>query len=118
MTAPWPSEEARDLYVRFLELELAIMKNASLGTVDPAVLAKFSSLLGEHFPRTMLYMESKLSGDVAEGLTEEIRAFAWAEARALPDESGQARVCGSWTETEIARDMDECFRQARARAGM
>lgn len=118
MPAPWPSKEAKELYVRFLELELAIMKNAARGTVEPVVLEEFNALLVEHFPRTMLYIEKKITIEVAGGLTDEIRAVAWAEARARPDEGGQARVSGAWTESEISADMDECFRLARERAGL
>jgi hypothetical protein len=118
LPAPWPSEEALERYIKFLELELLIMKNASEETVDPALLGEFNTLLSESFPRTMIYMEKKIASDVTGGLTEDIRAFAWAEARALPDESGQARVPGSWTESQISDDINECFKIARERAGM
>lgn len=118
MPAPWPSEEALERYIKFLELELLIMKNASEETVDPALLDEFNSLLSEFFPRTMTYMEKKIASDPAGGLTDDIRAFAWAEARALPDESGQARVPGSWTESQISDDINECFKIARERTGM
>ncbi len=118
MTSEWPSEEARERYVRFLTLELELMRNASAGTVDTSVLEEFNSLLEEHFPRTRRYIEGRLSSGVPGGLTDEIRAVAWAEARARPDETGQAKVEGAWTEDEIARDMNECFRLARERAGL
>ena len=118
MPAPWPSEEALELYIKFLELELLIMKNASEGTLDPELLGEFNTLLEASFPRTMIYMEKKIATDITGGLTDEIRAFAWAEARALPDESGQARVPGSWTESQISDDINECFKVARERAGL
>ncbi len=117
MPSPWPSEEALERYIRFLELELLIMKNASDDTLDPELLGEFNALLEESFPRTMLYIQKKIASDVAGGLTDEIRAFAWAEARALPDEPGQARVPGSWTESQISDDINECFKVARERAG-
>lgn len=118
MPAPWPSDAAMERYIRFLELELLIMKNASEDTMDLELLGEFSNLLQEWFPRTMLHMQRKVAGDVAGGLTDEIRAVAWAEARALPDSSGQARVPGSWTESQISKDMNECFKVARERAGL
>lgn len=118
MAVPWPSEEAREMYIRFLELELEIMKNAAAGTVDEKVLSDFNILLEKHFPRTLLYVQKMLSSDVAGVLTDEMRAVAWAEARAVPDESGQARVHGPWTESEISEDMNECFREARERSGL
>lgn len=55
----WPSEEAKERYIRFLELELRLMKNASEGTVDPDLLTAFNSLLDESFPRTKAYLEKK-----------------------------------------------------------
>lgn len=118
MAVPWPSDSVREKYIRFLELELKIMKNASTGDVDERVLTEFNVLLERQFPRTMLYMRKKLPLDVAGGLTDEIRAVAWAEARAVPDESGQARVHGPWTESEISDDINDCFREARERAGL
>lgn len=118
MAVPWPGGEARERYVRFLELELRIMKNASSGDVDEQLLSEFGSLLDRHFPRTMLYMRKKLASDMAGGLTDEIRAVAWAEARSVPDEAGQARVHGPWTESEISDDINDCFREARERAGV
>ena len=118
MSAPWPSAESRERYIRFLELELKIMKNASLGTVDPELLSEFDSLLEESFPRTMLFITKKLAIDIAGGLTDEIRAVAWAEARAVPDECGQARVVGAWTSGEISEDINDCFRVARQRSGL
>lgn len=118
MSITWPSEGARERYVEFLELELRVMENAAEGTVDPALLDRFNKLLEERFPRTRLYMEKKLNTDAGGGLTDEIRAIAWAEARAVPDGSGHARVPGAWTESQISDDMNECFRAARERAGI
>jgi len=118
LPAPWPSDAAMELYIKFLQLELLIMKNASRETLDPELLSEFNTLLEESFPRTLLYMRKKIASDVAQGLTDEIRAFAWAEARALPDSSGQARVSGSWTESQISEDINECFKVARERAGL
>ncbi len=118
MSITWPSEGARERYIEFLELELKVMKKASEGAVDPALLEKFNELLEDGFPRTKLYMEKKLSTDAGYGLTDEIRAIAWAEARAVPDGSGHARVPGAWTESQISDDINECFRIARERAGI
>ncbi len=116
MTAPWPGEGARETYIRFLELELGIMKNAAEGIVDAALLQEFNALLQESFPRTKRYLESRLGTDFTDGLTEEIRAIAWAEARSVPGEDGKAKVAGEWTEAKIGEDMNECFRIARERA--
>lgn len=117
VSTTWPSGEARERYIEFLELELRVMKNASEGTFDPALLDRFNRLLDEWFPRTRLYLEKKLSADAGGGLTNEMRAIAWAEARAVPDGSGQARVPGAWTESQISDDINECFRVARGRSG-
>lgn len=116
--ALWPSEEAKERYIRFLELELRLMKNASEGTVDPDLLTAFNGLLDESFPRTKAYLEKKLASDVAGSLRDEIRAVAWAEARALPGREGQAKVSGAWTQNQISDDISECFRVARKRAGL
>ncbi|HEY5531249.1 MAG TPA: hypothetical protein VIK22_04550 [Candidatus Anoxymicrobiaceae bacterium] len=116
MTAQWPGGGARETYIRFLELELGIMKNAAERIVDAALLQEFNALLQESFPRTKRYLESKLGTDVTDGLTEEIRAIAWAEARSVPEEDGKAKVAGEWTEAQIGEDMNECFRIARERA--
>jgi hypothetical protein len=118
VSSTWPSGEARERYIEFLELELRVMKNASEGTIDPALLERFNRLLDEWFPRTRLYLEKKISADAGGGLTDEIRAIAWAEARALPDGSGHARVPGAWTESQISDDINECFKAARRRAGL
>ena len=118
MTVKWPSDEAREKYIRFLELELRVMKSASEQVIDPELLGEFKALLEASFPRTLSYMETKLPTDAADSLTEDIRALAWAEARAVPGQEGSAFVEGSWTEREISEDINECFRLARSRAGL
>jgi len=118
LSAPWPSEEARETFTKFLELELSLMECASGGKVDPVVLGEFNSLLEESFPRTRAYIEKKLCGDMSIEIFNELSTFAWAEARAQGDAGGQALAVGTWTESEIARDINECFEVAKRRRGL
>ncbi len=98
MSPTWPSEQARETYIRFLELEIQLMRNASEGRVDDELLERMTSLLSSSFPRTRAYLEKKLEGDVAALVSGELRTMAWAEARSRPGEGGQASVPGTWTE--------------------
>ena len=117
LSAPWPSEEARERFIEFLELELSLMECASSGTFDPDVLAEFNSLLEVSFPRTRAYIEKKLDSDMSVEIFNELSTFAWAEARSQPDAGGQSQVVGTWTEGEIAQDINDCFEVARRRRG-
>jgi len=118
LSAQWPSEQARERFIKFLELELSLMECASGGEVDPVVLGEFNSLLEESFPRTWAYIEKKLSGDMPIEIFNELSTFAWAEARAEGEANGQTLVVGTWTEGEIARDINECFEVAKKRRGL
>ncbi|MBU4194225.1 MAG: hypothetical protein KKE79_01440 [Actinobacteria bacterium] len=118
MPESWPSEQARERFVRFLELELRVVKGASGGDLDPSLLGEFNDLLASSFPRTTAFIEKRLAGDVASGLSDETRMVAWAEARSVAGGAGKARVTGAWTEREIAEDINDCFREARARLGL
>lgn len=118
MSAPWPSEEARERFIEFLELELSLMECASSGTFDSDVLAEFNSLLEGSFPRTRAYIEKKLGSDMSVEIFNELNTFAWAEARAQPDANGHSQVVGTWTESEIAQDINDCFEVARRHRGL
>jgi hypothetical protein len=130
MTVPWPEPERRERYVEFLTLELLIMKSAARGEVDSELLGEFEALLRYRFPRTRAFIGSRLSTDPAKGFSDEIRAVAWAEARAVAnapqgpgpggafDGRSRAAVPGEWTEEEIAGDINDCFAEARKRAGL
>jgi hypothetical protein len=118
MAVPWPDTEARQRYIKFIELELAVLKNAAEGAPDPDAIAEFDSLLRAWFPRTRAFIESRLENDPAGGFSDEIRTVAWAEARAVRTAGAQATVPGSWTEIEIAADINDCFREARKRVGL
>ena len=118
MSAPWPSEQARERFIKFLELELSLMECASGGDIDPVVLGEFTSLLEVGFPRTKAYIEKKFDGDVSVDIFNELMTLAWAEARALGDAGGQALVGGTWTEREIAQDINDCFKVAKKRRGL
>lgn len=115
LSAPWSNDQARERYVRFLELEFRLMRNASEGKVDTDLLEQMTSLLRSFFPRTLSYLERRSEGDIAAIVSGELRTVAWAEARAVPGEGGIARVPGAWTEQEIATDINECFAEARKR---
>jgi len=91
------------------------MECGSLDKIDPSVLEEFDSLLTGSFPKTLAFVEQRLSADINEGLSGAARMVAWAEARSIPVENGVARVPGSWTEREIAEDVYECVRDARDR---
>lgn len=118
MSAPWPSDEARERFIKFLELELSMMECASDGNIDPVVLAEFNALLEEGFPLTRAYIENKLDSEMPIEIFNELRAFAWAEARAEADAAGRTQVVGTWTEGEIAQDINDCFEIARRRCGL
>ena len=118
MSAPWPDPGSRERYIRFVELELEVMKSASEGALDPAVLAEFNGLLNDHFPRTRAFIESRIDRDPARGFSDEVRTVAWVEAHSVPDSSQGSRVPGTWTEKEIAESINECFAEARRRAGL
>ncbi|HEY5527434.1 MAG TPA: hypothetical protein VIK02_07625 [Candidatus Anoxymicrobiaceae bacterium] len=116
MGEPWPSREERERYIRFIELELLVMKSAAAGGLDADLLAEFNAFIGQWFPRTRAFIESRLASDPASGFSDEIRAVAWAEARAGQPGTPRASVPGEWTPEEIARDINECFSAARERA--
>ena len=117
MAEPWPGPEERERFIRFLELELRVLQVASRGGLDPDLLGEMNELLTRWFPRTGLFIESRILRDPSLGFGDEVAAVAWAEARA-GGEGGQARVPGVWTEREIADDISECFRVAREQAGI
>jgi hypothetical protein len=117
VATPWSDTEARERYVRFLELELKVMRSASSRDVDRELLAELGSLITRSFPKTKAFIDSRMPGDPAAGFSDEVRAVAWAEARATRG-GDVARVPGEWTEREIASDINECFREARRRAGV
>lgn len=118
MARPWPSEQQRERYIEFLTLELRLMRSAADGELDESALRELDRLVSERFPRTRTFIESRLPDDPARGFSDEVRAVAWAEARAVAEGAEEARVEGEWTEEEIARDINECFSEARARAGV
>jgi hypothetical protein len=118
MAVPWPDTGARDRYIRFIELELRVLKSASEGRPDPDAIAEFDHLLRDWFPRTKAFIESRLANNQAGGFSDEVRTVAWAEARAVPAGGTQSAVPGSWTEQEIADDINSCFREARKRVGL
>lgn len=118
MPAPWPSEQARECFTRFLELELRVVKGADGGTLQPSLPEEFNSLLASSFPRTSVFIEKRMAGDVSSGLSDETRTVAWAEARSVAADGGKAQVEGAWTEREIAEDINQCFREARSRCGL
>ncbi|MHB8893844.1 MAG: hypothetical protein ACYC99_01525 [Candidatus Geothermincolia bacterium] len=118
MSVAWPDPEQRERYVQFLTLELRVLKSAAGGEVDPELLSEFSALFEASFPRTRAFIESRLPRDPAKGFSDEIRAVAWAEARATPAGSSEAVVPGEWTREQIARDINDCFQEAKERAGL
>lgn|GEM_PF-988438 len=118
LSAPWPDPQARERYIRFLELELETMKSASRGAVDPDLLAELTCLLDDSFPRTKVFITSRIAHDPAGGFSDEIRAVAWAEAHSVPSGSTGSRVPGQWTEKEIAASINECFAEACRRVGL
>ena len=118
MYEPWPSQETREQFIRFLELELRVVKGAADDRLNPALLGEFNDLLTSSFPRTTAFIEKRMAGDVSSGLSDETRMVAWAEARSVAGGDGKARVPGAWTEEEIAGDINDCFREARVRSGL
>lgn len=118
MTAQWPCPEQRERYVEFLTLELLVMKSAAAGDLDEMALLKLNALMQEWFPKTKAFIESRLPRDPARGYSDEVRAVAWAEARATATRGGKTLCVGEWTEDEIARDINECFSEARERAAL
>jgi hypothetical protein len=118
MAAPWPDPEARERYIKFIELELSVLKTTAGGAPDPDAIAEFDYLLKAWFPRTRVFIESRLENDPAVGFSDEVRTVAWVEARAVPAAGAQAAVPGAWTESEIASDINDCFREARRRLGL
>ena len=117
MAEPWPGDEERDRFIRFLELELQVVQVASRGGLDPDLLSELNELLIQWFPRTSLFIESRILRDPSLGFGDEVAAVAWAEARA-GGVGSEARVAGVWTRQEIADDIVECFRVARERSGV
>lgn len=118
MAVPWPDTDARERYIKFLELELLVLKSASEGSPEAGVLAEFDALLREWFPRTRAFVDTRLAADPAAAFSDEVRTVAWAEAHAVPTGGASLVVPGSWTEQEIADDINTCFREARERAGL
>jgi hypothetical protein len=118
MSVPWPSEERRELYIGFLSLELKVMSSAANGELDGIALGELNELMNRSFPRTKAFIESRLPTDPARGFSDEVRTVAWAEARSVPSDGAHTRVAGEWTRDEIARDINDCFAEARDRTGL
>lgn len=118
MGEPWPSREERERYIRFIELELLVMKSAAAGGLDADLLAEFNAFIYQCFPKTRAFIEARIASDPAKGFSDEIRAVAWAEARAGGTGTSRAVVGGEWTEKEIASDINDCFATARKRASI
>lgn len=118
ISEPWPSEQGKERFIRFLELELRVVKGAADGDLDPSLLGEFNDLLTSSFPCTTEFIEKRLAGDVSSGLSDETRIVAWAEARSVAGGDGKAHVPGAWTGEEIAGDINECFREAKSLSGL
>jgi len=118
MQKNWPSEESRERFIKFLELELRIMQCASRKEKDISTIREFNELLEEHFPKTKIYLEGKSPDDIAEIFSGALRLIAWAEARAVETEDGTSKVDGIWSKDDIERDINECFSEARKRVGL
>ena len=118
MSEPWPDAQARERYVRFLEMELDLMKAAAEPRLDTVLLAEINDFMTLWFPRTKAFIASRLATEETEGIPDEVMAVAWAEARAVPAGESASRVPGEWTEKEIASDINQCFAEARRRAGL
>jgi hypothetical protein len=114
----WPSEEARESYIRFLELELLVVKRASEDRLSPTLLNEFDRMIRSEFPRTSAFIGKKMAEGVEGGISDEIRTFAWAEARSERGEGKEAKVRGRWTPEEVSEDINECFREAARRADL
>lgn len=116
MAVPWPSEEARERYIRFLQLERKLEECAEEERIDPEVLGEMDELLKRWFPRTSELLLGRRKGERDTSL-EKVRSVAWAEARAVSGEGDRRKVEGSWTEKEIRQDINECLLVARERDG-
>ncbi|MBN1288819.1 MAG: hypothetical protein JXA49_04190 [Actinobacteria bacterium] len=113
----WPSQESRDNFIRFLEFELKVGKCVVDETADAGLLKEFSGFLESRFPLTNAYILDKRKTGKLDASVEDIRAFAWAEARSSRDADGKAKVEGNWTRGEILEDIEECLRAARKNTG-
>ncbi|MBN2169250.1 MAG: hypothetical protein JW738_08400 [Actinobacteria bacterium] len=113
----WPSQESRDSFIRFLEFELKVERCVADETADVALLKEFSGFLEKRFPLTNAYVLDKKKTGKLDASVDDIRAFAWAEARSSKDVNGKARVGGSWTRDEIMEDIEECLRIACKNTG-
>lgn len=117
MAAAWPSVEARERYLEFLQYELRLVTAAALGEADMDHVWRFSAFLREYFPRTNEFILRKAERDPQRAFSDEVRMVAWAEARSV-QEGGGAGVKGEWTAGEISDDINECFTEARRREGL
>lgn len=115
MSEPWPSREARETFVRFLELELRLQDRITDGGQDLQLLHELEGLLRENFPRTTAYIQESVESAGAAPTIDGIRAIAWAEARSVPGDRGRATVGGTWTQEDIRGDIEECLAEARER---
>lgn len=109
---------AGERYVRFLEMELDVMKSAAEARMDTALLAEFNDFMTRWFPKTKAFIASRLATDAQGSISDEVRVVAWAEARSAPSGGSGARVPGEWTEDEISADINECFAKARRGVGL
>lgn len=108
----WPDEQSKERYLRFLQLTMLLEKKANEGAADPVLLEEMDTLLKEHYPRTLEYIERRLEEGPAGPAGDMVRSIAWAEARSVSDGGRKARVPGEWTAGEIAADIDECLKEA------
>lgn len=70
-----------------------------------------NDFLKERFPKTGEYIEKSFRGERL-AKAADIEKIAWVESRSPEDESGVARVAGTWTPDEIAADVEACRRTA------
>jgi hypothetical protein len=118
MSETWPGTDARERYVRFLELELLLMDRVSRGELDTAVLEELNELLRSSFPRAADYIRRKLETGSREDAFNEVNSAAWIEAHSVADGEGGRRLSGKWTQKEIAEDIKSCFDEARRNVGL
>ncbi len=118
MGIPWPDENSRMLFIRYLTLELLLMEKISKGHDPTALVNELEDILTNHFPRSASFIKKKLRSADPEAVFNEARVVVWAEARSRNERGGRAVVEGKWTPKEIADDINECFREARRRLNL
>jgi len=111
---PWQDESSKERFLTLLEMEMLLALMNERGETDPTLMRELDSLLKESFPKTAEFVEGAAATGLGPSTWDAAMVIAWAEARTV-----DGRVPGSWTRSDIERDIahleEEAMRRLKGR---